>query len=80
MLGEFSGLCQSLATPGKVKAAKLRAVLGITREEEEWVSESRAGVHTCPVGSTFCIPAAACEDGVRHDQTPRGTCTEKRRL
>lgn len=78
MLGEFSGLCQSLPTLGKVKAAKLRAVSGITREEEEWVSDLQAGVHTCPVGSTVCTPAAACEDGVRHDQTPQGTCTEKR--
>ena len=55
MLGEFSGLCQSLPTLGKVKAAKLRAVSGITREEEEWVSDLQAGVHTCPVGSKHLV-------------------------
>ena len=46
VLGEFSGLCQSLSTLGKVKAAKLRAVSGINREEKEWVSDLQAGVHT----------------------------------
>ena len=46
-------------------------------EEEEWVSDLQAGVHTCSVGSTVCIPAASCQDGVQHDRTPQRTCTEK---